>query len=99
MTKSRGPLALVVMVGVGWAFMILVNTANVLSQTLVRDELRGRVMSLYALTFLGFMPLGALLAGTVAELVGEPVAVALGGLVSLACAGVLYVRSPRLRTL
>jgi hypothetical protein len=56
-------------------------------------------MSLYALTVLGFMPLGALLAGTVAELVGEPVAVALGGLVSLACAGVLYVRSPRLRTL
>jgi predicted MFS family arabinose efflux permease len=95
----RVPLALVAMVGVGWAFMILVNNANVLIQTLVRDELRGRVMSLYALTFLGFMPLGALLAGTMAELASEPVAVALGGLVSLACAGVLYVWSPRLRTL
>jgi MFS family permease len=93
------PLALLAMVGVGWAFMILVNNANVVIQTLVRDELRGRVMSLYALTFLGFMPLGALLAGTVAELIGEPVAVALGALVSLACAAVVYVRAPRLRTL
>jgi MFS-type transporter involved in bile tolerance (Atg22 family) len=79
--------------------MILVNNANVVIQTLVRDELRGRVMSLYALTFLGFMPLGALLAGTAAELVGEPVAVALGALVSLACATVVYVRVPRLRSL
>jgi MFS family permease len=93
------PLALVAMVGIGWAFMILVNNANVLIQTLVRDELRGRVMSLYALTFLGFMPVGALLAGTVAELVGAPIAVALGALVSLACAAVLYVRVPRLRIL
>jgi predicted MFS family arabinose efflux permease len=93
------PLALLAMVGVGWAFMILVNNANVVIQTLVRDELRGRVMSLYALTFLGFMPLGALMAGTVAELASEPVAVALGALVSLACAAVVYVRVPRLRRL
>jgi MFS family permease len=98
-TVRRVPLALVAMVGVGWAFMILVNNANVLIQTLVRDELRGRVMSLYALTFLGFMPVGALVAGGAAELIGEPAAVACGGLVSLVCAAVLYVRAPRLRTL
>jgi MFS family permease len=93
------PLALLAMVGVGWAFMILVNTANVLIQTLVRDELRGRVMSLYGLTFLGFMPVGALWAGTVAEGAGERVAVALGALISLGVAVVLWFRAPRLRAL
>jgi len=93
------PLALLVMVGVGWAFMILANSANVLIQSLVRDELRGRVMSLYSLTFLGFMPLGALLAGTLAEVAGEPTAVALGALVSLAVAVGLWWRMPGLRRL
>jgi MFS family permease len=93
------PLALLAMVGVGWAFMILANTANVLIQTLVRDELRGRVMSLYGLTFLGFMPLGALFAGAVAEVAGEPAAVALGALLSLATATALWFRMPALRAL
>lgn len=93
------PLSLLAMVGVGWGFMILVNTANVLIQTLVRDELRGRVMSLYALTFLGFMPLGALIAGAVAEVAGEPTAVAAGALVSLGVAVVLWLRVPSLRAL
>lgn len=93
------PLALLAMVGVGWAFMILANTANVLIQTLVRDELRGRVMSLYGLTFLGFMPLGALIAGAVAEVAGEPAAVALGALASLAMATALWFRRPALRAL
>jgi MFS family permease len=93
------PLALLAMVGVGWGFMILANTANVLIQTQVRDELRGRVMSLYGLTFLGLMPLGALLAGTVAEVMGEPAAVALGALVSLGMAVALWLRMPALRAL
>jgi MFS family permease len=93
------PLALVAMAGVGWAFMILVNTANVLIQSLVRDELRGRVMSLYAFTFLGFMPLGALLAGIAANALGAPAAVAGGALVSLAVGAVLCVRMPELRRL
>lgn len=93
------PLSLLVMVGVGWGFMILVNTANVLIQTLVRDELRGRVMSLYALTFLGFMPLGALIAGAVAEVAGAPTAVGAGALVSLGVAVVLWLRVPSLRAL
>jgi hypothetical protein len=43
------------------------NTANALVQTAVSDELRGRVMGLYTLGFLGLMPIGALLAGGVAE--------------------------------
>lgn len=93
------PLSLLAMVGAGWGFMMLANTANVLIQTLVPDELRGRVMSIYALTFFGLMPLGALLAGSVAEALDEPLAVALGALVSLVAATIVWTWMPRLRRL
>jgi MFS family permease len=91
--------ALLILVGVGAGFMILANMANVLIQTLVPDALRGRVMGLYALTFFGIMPIGALLAGSVAAWAGEPAAVALGALVSLVTALALWVWVPALRRL
>ena len=93
------PLGLLVLVGVGWGFMVLANTANVLIQTLIPDALRGRVMGLYTLTFFGFMPIGALLAGGLAEWVGEPATVAFGALVSLLAAGALWVWMPALHRL
>jgi hypothetical protein len=51
------PLSLLMLVGVGWGFMVLFNLANTLIQTLVPDELRGRVVSIYTWAF-GPMPLG-----------------------------------------
>src|SRR5262249_22259753 len=93
------PVALVLLMGVGWGFMVLANMANVLIQTLVPDRLRGRVMGLYALTFFGFMPIGALLAGGAAEWLGEPLTVALGALVSLVTAIALWMGVPGLRRL
>ena len=50
------PLSLAVLVGVGWGGMVIFNMANTLVQTHVSDELRGRVMSIYSLTFFGGMP-------------------------------------------
>ena len=50
---------------------------------MVPDRLRGRVMSLYSMMFLGMTPLGSLLAGTIAAHVGAPVTVAMGGVASL----------------
>jgi MFS family permease len=53
--------------------------------------LRGRVMSLYSMMFLGMSPLGSLVAGALAEHVGAPVTVAIGGLV--AClGGMIFMR-------
>jgi MFS family permease len=49
---------------------------------MVPDQLRGRVMSLYAMMFLGMTPIGSLLAGAVADHIGAPVTVAIGGLAS-----------------
>jgi hypothetical protein len=72
---------------------------NTLVQTHVSDEFRGRVMSIYTLTFFGGMPLGALWAGALAEIVGAPLTVIVSALASLAFAGFLWVRMPNLRTL
>ena len=93
------PLSLLMLVGVGWGFMILLNTANALVQTLVPDELRGRVMGIYTLGFFGMMPLGALLAGAVAEIANEPITVILGALIMLGFAVWLWRHVPQLRAL
>lgn len=91
------PISLLLLVGIGWGFMIFINSSNALIQSLVPDELRGRVMSIYTLTFFGFMPLGALLAGSLAERIGSPATVLLGAVIVLICAGVVYLRVPALR--
>ena len=67
--------ALIAVVGVGLGFMLVANATNALVQTLVPDQLRGRVMGVYTLIFFGAMPIGSLLAGTLASHLGEPMAV------------------------
>lgn len=89
-------LALVV---VGWGFMILFNMGNVLVQTHVEDEFRGRVMGVYSLTFGGLSPIGALLAGTMAEHVGAPATVIAGAAITLVFALLVWWRVPRLNAL
>jgi MFS family permease len=93
------PLSLIALLGIGWSFMVLFNTLNALIQTLVVDELRGRVVSIYTMCIFALMPIGALLAGWVAEAVGEPVTVFLSALISLAFAILVFIRIPLLRRL
>jgi hypothetical protein len=69
----------------------------VATQTL--SMLLARVLGLYTLVFVGLMPLGALLAGTSAEYLGEHVTVALGAAATLACSAAITVAVPRLREL
>jgi MFS family permease len=60
--------------------MILNNAVtNTLIQTLSPDALRGRVMGFYAFVFLGMAPFGAFQAGWVAQQLGAPAAVFIGG--------------------
>lgn len=93
------PISLLVLVGVGWGFMVLFNMLNTLVQGIVSDELRGRVMSIYTLTFFGGMPIGALWTGAVAERFGEPPTVILGALISLAFAAFVWFKMPQVRKL
>jgi len=66
----------------GFTMMMQFTATNTLIQAMVPDQLRGRVMSLYSMMFLGMSPLGSLLAGAVADRIGAPITVAIGGLAS-----------------
>jgi fucose permease len=72
------PLSLVTLLGIGWGFMMVANNSQAIVQSLVSDHIRGRVMGVYTLVFFGSMPIGSLLAGSVAERIGEPLTVMLG---------------------
>ena len=76
---ARAPaLAFALVIGIGFASMLMVNTINVTIQNGVPDALRGRVMSLYVTVFAGTAPIGGLFAGAVAQAFGAPVAISLG---------------------
>jgi MFS family permease len=91
------PLSLFALVGMGWGLMTLFNNSNSLVQTQVPDELRGRVMGIYTLVFSGALPIGALLAGTLASSIGEPLAVVVGASVLLFFALIVLIRVPELK--
>jgi MFS family permease len=82
---------------VGMAMISQAASTNTLIQSMVPDAMRGRVMALYAMSFMGMMPIGALVEGWVAEHVGAPLTVRAGGLVCVAGAIVFNVRLPQLR--
>lgn len=93
------PLSLLGLVVAGWGMITMLNCSNAFVQTLVPDELRGRVASIYTLTLFGLMPIGALLAGSLAAFAGEPNTVRLTALAALIAAALVYWRAPQLRNL
>ena len=90
-------LSALLLVPVGATMMIQMASSNTLIQSMVPDALRGRVMSVYSMMFMGMGPLGSLLAGSVAEHAGAPIAVAAGGVISVVGAIVFGLRLPNLR--
>lgn len=84
-------LSLVALLGVGWGYMMITNNSQAIVQSLVSDHLRGRVMGAYTLVFFGSMPLGSLLAGTVAQRIGEPLTVMLGAIILMILAMAAWV--------
>jgi len=77
---------------VGISFVLQNALANTLLQFTVRDDLRGRVMSLYSMIFQTMMRLGSFQAGYVSDWFGAPVSIALGAVVSLVYGAYLAVR-------
>lgn len=92
------PFSLIVLVGVGGALILQLNLANALVQTLVDEKLRGRVMGIYTLGFMGSMPLGALFMGTIAQTFGAPEAVMIGSIICMLVAISIWLFVPKLRT-
>ena len=92
-------LSVLILMFVGLTMILNNALANTLLQTIAPDELRGRVMSAYAFVFVGMGPIGALLSGTVADLIGAPGAIALGAGVLMLFAGWVFGRRTELRAL
>lgn len=88
-------VALLMMAGFG--MMSQMASSNTVLQTLVDDDKRGRVMSIYSMSFVGVTPLGSLLAGALAARLGAPATLVMGGSACVAAA-VLFARQlPALR--
>lgn len=85
-------VAIPVLLLMGATFLACNSSINTNLQTAAPPEIRGRVMSLFVLAFMGLLPLGALAYGGLADLVGPPRALLLGGLALLAYAGLLLLR-------
>lgn len=93
------PLSLVLLVFLGWGFMLVANTSNALVQTHVPDGLRGRVMGIYTLTSFGAMPLGSLLIGEIADRFNEPIAFILSAVILFIAAMLIWIKAPGMRKL
>lgn len=76
-------LSAILLIPVGFSMMLQMASSNTLVQAMVPDDLRGRVMAVYSMMFMGMAPLGALLAGSLAEPLGAPLTVAFGGAVCI----------------
>ncbi len=90
-------LSLVLLAGAGFTLILSTANTNAILQTLVPDELRGRVMSVYVFVFLGLTPVGSLLAGGAAGWIGAPAAVAVGAVLLLLVVGAVWAYAPSLR--
>jgi MFS family permease len=93
------PLSLLVLAIIGWGSILMINIANALIQLNVPDHLRGRVMGIYSFAFFGMAPIGALLAGVLAQWANEQAAVIIGGGISLLVAVGMYLWLPKLRAM
>ena len=90
-------LSLVLLIVLGFAVMQAATATNTIIQSLVREDMRGRVMSYYTMAFFGTAPIGSLLTGTLAQQIGAPYTVIVSGVL---CVGVsLWFMSelPKLR--
>jgi MFS family permease len=82
---------------VGYFMMLQMSSSNTLIQVMVPDALRGRVMAVYSMMFMGMAPIGALLGGALADHLGAPTTVAIGGVASVAGACWFGFQLPKIR--
>jgi MFS family permease len=97
--SSRLLLSLTFLFGVGFSLVVSVALINTLLQKLVTDEMRGRVMSMFILSFIGTLPIGNILAGAGSDRFGPQRTLAVGGLVVATVATIISIMNKRLREL
>jgi len=96
--EQRSVLGAMVFIGLtSFAVMVFLGMANTLMQTRTPDHLRGRAMSVHTMVFMGFMPLGQMLLGSLGTVAGINTAFLAGGIVVVLIAGFALARAKALR--
>ena len=90
-------ISVILLLPVGYTMMLQMACSNTLIQVMVPDALRGRVMAVYSMMFMGMAPIGALLGGAFADRLGAQMTVGIGGLASLAGACWFGLQLPKIR--
>jgi MFS family permease len=92
-------LSLIMMLFVGFGFIIQFAGGNTFLQTIVEDDKRGRVMSIYTMAFFGVTPFGNLVAGGLANYIGAPNTVIIGGIICVLGSIVFTKQLPALKNI
>src|SRR5229473_1273571 len=90
-------LSAILLLPVGFCMMLQMSSSNTLIQAMVPDELRGRVMALYTMMFMGMAPFGSLFAGALAHRLGASLTVAIGAVACIGAATLFFFHLPRIR--
>ena len=91
------PLSLAALAVTGFGVVVNGMSVSTMLQTIVEDRMRGRIMGIFSVAFLGMYPLGSLAGGALAEVIGAPATMAWGGVVCTVAALMLWRRMPALR--
>jgi MFS family permease len=92
-------LSALMMALVGYGFLIQFASSNTIIQTIVEDDKRGRVMSFYTMAFMGMLPIGSLAAGSLADWIGAPRTLLIGGSFCIIGSLIFSRELPRIRQL
>jgi MFS family permease len=95
--STRFWLSMTLLIPVGFTMMVQMAASNTLLQSMVPDQLRGRVIAVYSMMFMGMAPFGAFFAGAVAHRIGAPWTVAIGGVACIAGAIAFRMNLPKIR--
>jgi MFS family permease len=85
------PIAMLCLAGSGFGMMLFFSTSNTTVQTIVPDEMRGRVMGIWSLIFGGMIPFGSLEAGVLAHYLGTSATLAVGAGICAVATGITFV--------
>ncbi|MCX5686085.1 MAG: MFS transporter [Candidatus Omnitrophica bacterium] len=89
--------SLVVLAATGFGMMAYMAASNIIIQTVVDDDKRGRVMGFYMMTFIGLAPFGSLLAGSLASRIGATNTLIAGGIICILASIAFAAKVPLLR--
>jgi MFS family permease len=90
-------VSVILLLPVGYFIMLQMASSNTLIQVMVPDKLRGRVMAVYSMMFMGMAPIGALLGGAISDRLGAPLTVTIGGTAAIAGAVWFGLHLPKIR--